>query len=61
LLNLAILTELPRDGVVRVFFGLGRLFHCVFDAQRVALTMEKVRVSEKGNPRSKTRKTGKKN
>jgi hypothetical protein len=47
LLNLAILTELSRDSVVRVFLGLDRLLHCVFDAQVIALTMEKARVSEK--------------
>lgn len=41
LLNLAILTELPCDGVVRVFLGLDRLLHCVFDAQRFALTRKK--------------------
>jgi hypothetical protein len=47
LLNLAIHTELPRDSVVRVFRGLDRLLHRVFDAQRIALTTEKARVSEK--------------
>lgn len=43
LLNLAILTELPCDSMARVFLGLGRLLHCVFDAQRFALTRKKPR------------------
>lgn len=44
LLNLAILTKLSCDSVVRVFLGLGRLLHCVFDAQRFALTGKKPRL-----------------
>lgn len=43
LLNLAIFTELPCDSMVRVFLDLGGLLHCVFDAQRFALTRKKPR------------------
>lgn len=43
LLNLAIIAELPCDGMVLVFIGLGKLLHYVFDAQRFALTRKKPR------------------
>lgn len=47
LLNLAILTELPCETMVRVFLGLGRLLHYVFDAQMFALTRKKPRLEVK--------------
>ena len=58
LLNFAILTELPCDGVVRVFLGLGRLLHCVFDAQGFALTREKPRLEIKEIPDVRPRRRG---
>ena len=58
LLNLDILTDLPCEGIVRIFIDFGRLLHCGFDAQRFALTRKNARVKGKSNPRCKTRKTG---
>lgn len=58
LLNLAILTELPCDSVVRVFLGLDRLLHYVFDAQRFALTGKKPRLEINVFPDVRPRKRG---
>lgn len=48
LLNLAILAELPRDGLVWAFFGFERLLHCVRRAE-VCADEEKASVGEKRN------------